>query len=68
MKNKLREYRKQSGETQVKLAKVFGINGPMLSDFERGVRVPYPKVKRLASEFFGVEEAELFPEDVEDGR
>jgi transcriptional regulator with XRE-family HTH domain len=52
--------RRRAGMTIKKLADKMGISGSLVSQIENGVRKPYPKFRRQASEILGVPEELLF--------
>lgn len=59
--NRIREIRIRRGMSQTQLACRAGVAGSMLSDAERGVRHPYPKMRRQLARVLGVPVDELFP-------
>ena len=63
MTNNLREKREASGLNQRELAEKVHMPQSMLSDIERGVRKPWPKVAKKLSRVLKVPVRELFPEE-----
>ena len=60
--NILRERRQALGLSQVKLAILSGLPNGIISDFELGKRLPWPRARKALAEALGMSEAELFPE------
>jgi transcriptional regulator with XRE-family HTH domain len=58
--NKLRELRQKCGLSQTQLAILAGLPNQVISDFELGKRVPWPKARRALARALGVSEKELF--------
>lgn len=61
--NKLRERRIDLGFSQVQLGQMVGIANSMISDFELGKRLPWPKARKALAEALGMPESELFPNE-----
>lgn len=66
MRNRLRQVRLQRGLSQTRLAILAGVAGAAISDVERGVRLPWPKLRRKLAEILEVKEEVLFPPDGDD--
>ena len=61
--NKLREIRIGFGLSQLQLSFLSRVPNCVISDFERGVRTPWPKAKRALAQALRVPEGQLFPKD-----
>lgn len=68
MWNNLREYREKAGMTQVELARRSRIASTNISNFERGVWVPWDKAKRRLARALKTTEDMLFPEGGGNGK
>jgi transcriptional regulator with XRE-family HTH domain len=66
MGNRIKEKREAMNLSQVRLAQICQIPAPMLSDFENGKRLPYPKARRALALALNTSEEELFGEEVKD--
>jgi transcriptional regulator with XRE-family HTH domain len=62
MKNLIRRRRQDMGISQVRLATLTGIANGVISDFELGKRLPWPRARKALARALGTTEAELFPE------
>ncbi len=63
MNKKLKERREQLGLSQSKLAILTGcLTAGLVSDFERGVRVPWPKAKRKLAHVLQCSERDIWPD------
>lgn len=60
---KIEFVRRQKGLTQVGLAKLIGVSGPVIVQVERGYRKPWPKIRKGIAEALGYPEEELFTPD-----
>ena len=60
-KNKIREKRMALGLSQVQLGLLSGIANSVVSDFELGKRIPWPKARKALARALKIPEAELFP-------
>jgi len=58
--------RKELGISQYRLAKLTGINQPVLCNIERGRVYPWPKYRKLIAEALNADEDGLFDEIEED--
>lgn len=58
--NALRQARERKGLSQTKTAAKLGIAQGMLSDFESGKRIPWPKLRRRISRTLGLPPEKLF--------
>ena len=61
MKNILREKRGEMGLSQVKLGALTGLPNSIISEFELGKRLPWPRARKAIAKALGVAEKELFP-------
>jgi len=59
--NNLREERVKKGLSVTKLACQVGLSPSTLSEFERGLRRPWPRARADLSRVLGISERELFP-------
>ena len=59
--NNLREERVKKGLSVTKLACQVGLAPSTLSEFERGLRQPWPRARAKLSRVLGLSESELFP-------
>ena len=62
MANNLREFRQKKGLSQTKLGCETGLAGSVMSDFELGKRIPWPKARQALARALDTTETELFPE------
>jgi transcriptional regulator with XRE-family HTH domain len=62
MKNLIRQERERKKMSQTQLAILAGLSNSLVSEFERGVRRPWPKARTAIAKALGVSETELFPE------
>ena len=63
--NRLREARQKAGLTQVELGRRTRTAPQTLSSIERGVLIPWPKVKRRLARVLKTTQEELFPAETE---
>ena len=70
MKNRIREKREQLGMSQVRLAILSGLSNSLISDFELGKRLPWPRARKALAKALGISEPELFQlrRDTEDAK
>ena len=61
--NKLREIRTGLGLSQLQLSFLSRVPNCVISDFERGVRKPWPKAKRLLAQALRRPQSEIFPDN-----
>jgi transcriptional regulator with XRE-family HTH domain len=61
LSNHLREERVKKGISVTKLACQVGLAPSTLSEFERGIRRPWPRARADLSRVLGIAESELFP-------
>jgi transcriptional regulator with XRE-family HTH domain len=59
--NRIREFRDKAQLSQVRLGILSQIPSSMISDFELGKRIPWPKARKALADALHVTEAELFP-------
>ena len=59
---KLKELRQVRGWKQDKLAEILEVSQALISQFEKGQRVPTPLIQKKLSEIFEVESNDFFPE------
>jgi transcriptional regulator with XRE-family HTH domain len=62
-KNLIREKRQALGISQVRLGNFAGLPCCSISDFERGVREPWPRARRALARALQCAEDELFPKE-----
>jgi transcriptional regulator with XRE-family HTH domain len=60
--NNLRERRQALGLSQVRLAILTGLPNGIISDFELGKRLPWPRARK-ALKALGLAESQLFPNE-----
>ena len=65
MKNILREKREEMGISQVRLGTLTGLPNSVISDFELGKRLPWPRARKALAKALGVTKGELFPSQKE---
>lgn len=68
MENKLREIRNQKGISQLKLTMMTGIAPGTISLIENGKLCPYPGWRLRLSLALGTNEAEIFPEALQNAK
>lgn len=61
--NKLREIRTGLGLSQLQLSFLSRVPNCVISDFERGIRAPWPKARRALAQALRVPEGEIFPKN-----
>lgn len=61
--NRIREKRMELGLSQVQLGCLSGVANSVVSDFELGKRVAWPKARKALARALRIPEAELFPEE-----
>ncbi|MBT9140973.1 MAG: hypothetical protein DDT30_01559 [Dehalococcoidia bacterium] len=61
--NRLREFRKKKGLSQLRLAMLTNIQPPDISRIENNWFRPYPGWRKRLARALGTTEAELFPEE-----
>ena len=61
--NRLREIRVSMGLSQMQLGFLARVPNGVISDIERGVRKPWPKVRRHLAQALRLPEREVFPND-----
>jgi len=61
--NRLREIRTSMGLSQMQLGFLARVPNGVISDIERGVRKPWPKVRRHLAQALRLPEAEIFPDN-----
>jgi len=59
--NRLREIRTGLGLSQLQLSFLSRVPNCVISDFERGIRTPWPKAKRALAQALRRPESEIFP-------
>jgi transcriptional regulator with XRE-family HTH domain len=68
LSNRLKEYREKAGLSQTELAWRARVAGQNISAIERGTLAPWPKARKALAEALQIAEAELFPEEIRDGK
>lgn len=59
--NKLREIRTKLGLSQLQLSFLSRVPSCVISDFERGVRAPWPKARKQLAQALRLPENDIFP-------
>ena len=65
MGNMIRKRREELDLSQVRLAVLAGLSNSLVSDFELGKRLPWPKARKALAKALKVMEGELFPSQKE---
>ena len=65
MNNILREKREEMGISQVRLGTLTGLPNSVISEFELGKRLPWPRARKALAKALGVTKGELFPSQKE---
>lgn len=63
IETKLREKRESVGLSQTRLAYLAHVPACVISDCERGKRLPWPKARKALAKALGEPESTLFPSD-----
>ena len=61
--NKLREIRTGLGLSQLQLSFLSRVPNSVISDFERGIRNPWPKARRALAQALRMPEGAIFPDN-----
>lgn len=67
MKNILRGKRESLGISQVRLGTLTGLPNSVISEFELGKRLPWPRARKALARALGTTESELFPSEKAQG-